>query len=333
MLERKRAPSPGADGDKSSGITTSPRQQLTLEGLLSRHAGREWYFVNPGGNWGDQLIYEGAHFLADRLGLRRQDFDFRNFDPTAIPTGAAIYLHGSGGFNPWGSKRAFRILAQALSVRDALVVQGPQSCSTTTPETEALLAESLRDSRASEIHLLARERATERFLAERLPAHVHLHIDHDTAFQLPVNRLLELAQVSHFGKGRYRLIAAREDNEAPALPPQIHGRAVQLDPATYAISFRHWLRIHAQATSITSNRLHSAILGSLLGKPVTLLPGSYHKNRSVWEHSLRQRGVNWSDGFAPIASVTTRRHWLPRWLRQSWKFERAVKRLQGVPLN
>jgi hypothetical protein len=99
-------------------------ESTRLETLLTRHRLREWHFVRPGGNLGDQLIYAGAEALAGRLGLRCRHFDAENFVPASIGSGAAVYLHGGGGLNQWGSGRALKNFVAALSIPDALVVQG-----------------------------------------------------------------------------------------------------------------------------------------------------------------------------------------------------------------
>ena len=67
-------------------------------------------------------------------------------------------------------------------------------------------------------------------------------------------------------------------------------------------SFNQWVALHRRARCIVTNRLHSAIASVVLGKQTVLLPNSYHKNRSVWEYSLRERGVLWSDEL-PVRSV------------------------------
>jgi hypothetical protein len=93
------------------------------------------------------------------------------------------------------------------------------------------------------------------------------------------------------------------------------------------------LRIHAYADRIISNRLHSAIVGSVLGRPVDLLPGNYHKNRSIWEFCLSQRGVRWLDDFAPENVARPLGYWMPHRIRNSWKVSRTLMRIQGVPLK
>ena len=161
---------------------------------------------------------------------------------------------------------------------------------------------------------------------------IDLHLDHDTALQLtPEDALNGRAQAT-----RYALLALRQDNEAPAGLSWGQFDGVRLDPAYYGRSFDHWVRIHALASRIITNRTHSSILGAVLRKPTTLLGGSYHKNRSIWEYSLAPRGVRWLDWNMDAANhkpVTNPWQQMPLIGRvaRSWKVERALKRLQGVP--
>jgi exopolysaccharide biosynthesis predicted pyruvyltransferase EpsI len=303
-----------------------------LAKLFSQNRQRDWYFVSPGGNWGDHLIYVGAESLARSLGLRWIDLDFRTINDHRIPDGAGIYLHGSGGFNPWYENRPFDNLHKALQVPDSLVIQGPQTCDTEDARTTALWKATFDGALSKQVHIISRERTTASFLSESLKGLVQLHLDHDTALHLSRDELLSLAGLGAPELGRYRLVVSREDDEAPAQFMSGAGDAVVMDPAGFAKSFPHWLRIHARAKSIVTNRLHSAIVGSLLGKPVCLLPGSYHKNQSVWEFSLRERGVKWLDAMNESGQGSGLETWLPRRVAQSWKVQRALLWLRGVPL-
>jgi exopolysaccharide biosynthesis predicted pyruvyltransferase EpsI len=42
------------------------------------------------------------------------------------------------------------------------------------------------------------------------------------------------------------------------------------------------------AKNIYTDRLHVAILSKILDKKATLFGNKYHKNKGVWEHSLRE---------------------------------------------
>jgi exopolysaccharide biosynthesis predicted pyruvyltransferase EpsI len=317
---------------KMADLMTELDSSLKLADLFCANRNRQWYFVKPGGNWGDRLIYAGAECLARSLGLRWTDLDSTSIGREQLTHGSGIYLHGGGGFNAWGSGHPFSNLQMALKVPESLVIQGPQSCDT-SDATSTRLSAAFSNAVCSDIHFFAREANSAEFLAKILPGTVKLHLDHDTAFHLSQDELLTLSKLKKFPTGRYSLVVSREDDEMPSTPVITSDAAVKLDPAYYATSFSHWLRIHAFSTRIISNRLHSAIVGSLLGKPTDLMPGSYHKNRSIWEFSLRERGVKWCEpqgaGIVPASGSD----WLPLQVAASWKVRRFRLWLRGVPMN
>ena len=115
----------------------------------------------------------------------------------------------------------------------------------------------------------------------------------------------------------------------------VNQRGVRLDPVFFCKDFTHWVRLHMGAKSIITNRTHSSILGTILGKETTLFPSSYHKNLSVWEYSLKKRNVQWADG-EKISEVKLKNDltdYLPKFLKKSYKVERCFRFFQGVPLK
>jgi hypothetical protein len=210
------------------------------------------------------------------------------------------------------------------------VVQGPQTIEASQPGIASRFAESLSDIRARHIVFFARERLSLTTLGDLALPGVETALDHDTAFHLDRGSLLALAKLERMPGGRYDLTVLRDDDERPDSTRGERARGAILDPAYVATSFAHWLRIHLFARRILTNRLHSAIAGALAGKAVTLAPGSYHKNRSIWEFSLAERGVQWTDG---IQKGSRAADWLPRRLRKSYKLERLVFFVRGVPLR
>jgi hypothetical protein len=300
-----------------------------LHDIFERYRTHRWFFLAPGGNWGDQLIYRGAESLAGKIGLEWTDIDLHELKEIELGREDCIYLHGVGGFNSWCSGRAFDTLGAALSRRVGLVVQGPQTTEDSPSFLERRLAPILRTREAKEVVFFAREKVTEANLRRVLghATNVVLSLDHDTAFHLSADELLGLAGRGEFPmpRGRYRLHVSREDPEsAGAALASLTG--VVLDAAYFARSFEQWIALHIEARSVASDRLHSAIVSTLLGKQVTLLAGSYHKNRSVFEHSLRDRGVLWREpGARPSEPALLRR------LRNSYKFRQFKCLLAGVP--
>ena len=265
---------------------------------------RPWLFVRPLGNWGDELIFAGAEHLADSIGIDWHSIEPHEFPDTTTSPDHCIYLHGGGGYNNWCSGKAFDNLEIAVNRPAQLVVQGPISTEVFSDWLAARMAGVLKHIECRELLFFARENVTHDTLARlgQVTNGATLCTDHDTAFALSESDILKLAELDGMPGGKYDLIVVREDPEQPVQPEArggakkaTSGSRVVLDPAYIANSFRHWLRIHLYARSVTSNRLHSAILGAIIGKQVTLGPGSYHKNRSVWEYSLANRGVAWAD--------------------------------------
>lgn len=334
-MDDNRVQMHGNRPDQPMNNTDIPLQDagLSLSEVFETHRHRQWYFIKPGGNWGDYLIYAGAEALARKAGLIWTDLDFRTFDPAEIPEGAAIYLHRSGGFNPWGSQRAFLIFRKALSVSKAVVIQGPQTADTTSNETIKLFHEATSNIQSADVYFFAREQITFALLKKILPPAIKIGLDRDTAFHLTKSDIARLAELNRVPNGRYDLLVIREDNEAPTQAPDRKKGFVVMDPAEFAQSFRQWLRIHAYARSIVSNRLHSAILGAILEKPVVLMSGSYHKNKSIWEHDLRARGVVWKESHATARTVGSKPHSSACILHRSWKLRQTMMWLKGVPLK
>lgn len=307
---------------------------IDLRGIFERHRERPWLFVRPGGNWGDYLIYAGAEKMADAVGLDWTSCDSAELEHRLTTPDHCIYLHGSGGYNSWASGRPFLDLEKATAREVHLVVQGPQSCENAPEKLKSRFEQALASIRCRDLIFFAREKTTLQVLQELGLAQygATLGLDHDTALALEPGDLCVIAGLREMPRGNYDLIVFREDNER--LPPGLnasHPKGVVIDPAGAATSFAHWMRIHLYSRTITTNRLHSAIVCAIAGKQVTIAPGSYHKNRSVWEHSLSEKGVAWTDAIRPQENPFWGR--LPRFIRNSYKVGRMRLMLHRVPIR
>ncbi len=305
-------------------------EDASLRTLLASFAAHKFLFVQPGGNWGDHLIYFGAEQLAKDLGIQFRTLDWRTFTSESSEPDEIIYLHGSGGFNSHGSGRAQLILKRALQTPGATVIQGPSTI--ISAGIVERLNRDINAMSAARLHFFARERMSHR-ITEHFPSCVVRHIDHDTAFHANRASLLGLAGVP---VKTVNLYAIRRDVEAVEGTDQLPWSSTSIDPARFARSFKHWVRIHAAAVTITTNRAHSAICGAILQTPTTMLRNGYHKNESLWDYSLRDRGVQWSD-LRPIYSPVPDEpmlNWIPfRRIRESWRLNRLAKGLRGVPMS
>ena len=267
----------------SSGAA-SPR----LFRLFEAYRSTPFLFVESGGNFGDELIWRGAYKLAQLAGLDVRRVPYDEFVGSTVPGNVGVYVHGGGGINPWCSGRAITAFQKALATDSPIAILGPQSVHPDHEFLRARLARDLAQAAARRVAVFARDQISYEALAGCFPG-LDLHIEHDTA--------LNLSRADLDGPRLPRsfvLHVLREDNESNPIPDR-DLLSLSLDPTRFCGSFAQWAALHRSARRIVTNRLHSAIAGAVLGKPTELLPNSYHKNRSVWEHSLRERGVVWRD--------------------------------------
>lgn len=302
---------------------------IPLSRVFREHAGRSWVFITPGGNWGDILIYRGAEHLAKRLGLKTRTLSVEDFAQHEVGPEECIYIHGGGGLNSWCSGTPFQAFKDACSRRCSTVVLGPQTCEAENGNLIERLQNSIEQSKAARIIVLAREWTSLEAFEPLSGYGAEVGVDHDTALHLDVDALLDIAGLSHQPSGRYPLVVVRTDRERKAdAANRTLIRGVQVDTAFEAKSFPHWVRMHLYASDIHTDRLHSGIIGALLGKPVTLYQGAYHKNRSLWEFSLKSRGVRWGSGTLAAEDALS---CIPARIRDCYKVRSLRKRLWGVP--
>ena len=95
----------------------------------------------------------------------------------------------------------------------------------------------------------------------------------------------------------------------PEVPEPKHDRGVFLrtaghakfgsraasDPATFCYLPQDYINFVAAYRHIVTDRLHLAITALGLGRKATLLPVTYHKNRSMWGTWLRDLGCQWAN--------------------------------------
>lgn len=258
-----------------------------LKEVFEAYENRRFLMVEPGGNQGDSMIYAGARKLADEVGL---NYDSIRCEPEVTPPKCGsrriIYLHGGGGFNDWWNWTPRLLKALRTQNPGNIIVVGP-----TTVACQKRYLEKYMPS-PGRIIFFARERTTAEYV-KRLFFPEHTALDHDTAFHLKAgDEYLTPLLGGQEPEQLFTFLGVREDPESPNKMPggidQSRFRYVA-DPCKTDM----WAYLHVKASEIVTNRSHSAILGAILKKPTTLFPGNYHKNRSIYEYSLKKRGVKW----------------------------------------
>lgn len=278
-----------------SGVTTTE-----LYGLFKEYANRPFVFVEPGGNGGDYLIYKGAEKLGRMVGIDFRSIAHEEFMRETYRPDTVIYVHGSGGINPLWSGTPMIELGKAVN-HEGVVILGPSTYWDDLNFLQERIVQPIESARCERLVLMARERVSYDLMMQVIPAGIDFLLDHDTALNLDRSDLENLLQ--EYRREAYTLYGIREDKEA-GTPVQRSYFSVWRDPVQRGQTFMDWLRLHADAREIVTNRLHSSICGSILDIPTTLLPNNYFKNRAVWEHSLSHRGVKW-EGQVAVGRVST----------------------------
>lgn len=266
-----------------------------LLSCLQESQGRLWV-IGLRGNFGDNLIWAGLEAL-----LRRHAQPFElvphdrldGFHPNPEDT---VYIHGGGGWVPFWSGTPERVLKDIVVRHQGRIVLGPSTFSADMDYLEAALFAPLRLAEGRAL-VFCRDQPSFDIVAGPAGKFAQVALDHDTAMNLTCDEILAFGEPVGPSRG-YRLFALRDDPETRP-PGACRMLRAPVDPVRYCYSFKHWVRLHARAASIVTNRLHSAICGSILGVPTTLLPNNYHKARGVWEQSLAARGVQWAERLTP----------------------------------
>ncbi len=303
-----------------------------LSDVFEQYKDKKFIFAQPGGNWGDHLIYFGAEHLAETLGLNYESKTKAEFLALEEITDTVIYIHGGGAFNSWCSDSGFRLLTSALKKKANIVIFGPSSCEGDTEFLTKQFTDCFSENNASACYMFARERKSY-LIYKSIPIlknSVQILQDVDTAFHLTKEVITKRIGEERFD---YDFYGFRDDNEACNVVHDFSFNEVVFDPAIWCTSFEHWMKVHLYAKKIVTNRTHSSVIGSVLNKPTYLFSGSYHKNKSIWLETLQDRGVKWLEPEEAIGLVEI--NWLdkllPNFLKKSWKVKQAFLILQKVP--
>jgi len=269
------------------------------------------FFEPLGGNNGDELIRMGAEHLLTKLAISR----------VASPDEARlIVINGGGGMNDIWRKGLEDFHRLRSTHPDTEIVIGPSSFYFEQTDFAALIAAG-----RAPVTIFCRERASERLLHDILPpGTADVRLSHDLAFELIDSEWLGFLRSgtaeSHvlitLREDREGLVGSRRAGAAARLPAPVRAPLKRLhalyrrkqagsnlsrlitqrgsfeslpivnaDIST-SVSFDRFVDLIRSAALIITDRLHVSILGCLLDRGVTLLPGSYHKIRGVHEFSM-----------------------------------------------
>lgn len=303
-----------------------------LTKIFEQYKDSQFIFVQPGGNWGDHLIYFGAEHLASTLGLDFITLTKEQFLATEDFKDKIVYIHGGGGLNEWCSDSCFQCLEHAMTLGSKAFIYGPATCSQNMDFLISKLEKCFSEVNTSECYFFAREETTFQLFnkIECLTKHATVLKDQDTAFFLSKQAVIDRIGEEKFA---YDFYGFREDNESCGTKVTFSFKEVVFDPAMRCTSFEHWLKVHLHAKKIVTNRTHSSIIGCILQKPTCLFAGSYHKNFSIWSETMQDKNINWLEPGVAFKYVTNG-IWdtvLPEKVKASWKVRDFYLNQKGVP--
>jgi exopolysaccharide biosynthesis predicted pyruvyltransferase EpsI len=277
--------------------------------FLRENRERKTVTVTPGGNHGDTLIHMG---LVKKL--EEQGYDYTSLNLERIYRGNLV-IGGKYLMNIFlwktGIDAGFRLIGVPEDVELVLldgggymndIWYGPALLRAVMRQSQAPIAvapqsyffnrtkfaDYFTDGR--EATLFCREHYSYDHLTEQgLPTNVQLKVSPELALYLTPEDLEEYIEPR---EKCYQLVAMRRDRESAASENIIREIEQACDnPVSRDVSmegsltdFVSWV---ANAETVYTDRLHVAIASFTLGKDTTLYGNRYHKNRGVWEYSLR----------------------------------------------
>ncbi len=282
----------------------------SFERYLAENCDKVMAVVTPGGNHGDTLIHLG---LVKKL--RENNIDYTcfkleqqykenlilgakyivnialnrigsatGFRLLTLPKETELILFEGGGYmnDVWYGPT---LLRQVMRRNPQPVTVGPQSYLFTHTRFDQYFT----DKRP--VHLFCREEYSFEHLRKKgLPENVQYCVSPELALYLTEDDLKEYIVE---GEGGYELLSFRADKES-ALNSLAVREVKELceNPVVSDVSMEGTMKDFVSkvyhAERVYTDRLHVAILSKILSKQVTLFGNMYHKNRGVWELSLRK---------------------------------------------
>jgi exopolysaccharide biosynthesis predicted pyruvyltransferase EpsI len=220
---------------------------------------------NPG-NAGDGLIERGADVLLNKCGINYSTLTYPEVGASDV-----ILILGSGTFcRPW-HHNIERVRFYVAKYQKVCIF--PATFDFTFPPVANFLREL-----APNVIAFCREEVSYSALKTIVPGPERVYLDHDVAFHNDVT--------AWTGAGIGEINCFRTDSESAG--KMIPERNFDISDMGGDAHKTVILDVVKNFGSVNTDRLHVAVAGALLGKQVLLFVNNYHKNRSVFEYSLKR---------------------------------------------
>ena len=247
--------------------------EVDLSDYLQRFRSREIVYIPNPGNAGDSLIADGTLRLLDKVGL-----SYRIGHPQENYSDRLLFYAGGG--NLTGLYENCRHFLLQNKEHNEIVI---------LPHT-IMQEDDLIRSFGDNITIFCREKMSYKYVHELAKHKDKVLLSPDLAFYIddideyknrPADGICQCLRMDIEKTG----ISISQDNidlsHHLIRPGNTSDKAIirQVSLSTF-----DWL---ANYSVIHTNRLHLAIVGSLLGRDVTLRPNNYYKNRAIYDYSLQ----------------------------------------------
>lgn len=289
-----------------------------LERVLEKHRDKRFTLIEPGGNYGDRLIYDGLEKKLDRIGIKYESFNYIDvlrgsyrykfakglnltldninttpFRELPLEEPEIVLIHGGGNFGDlWGSSMdIFKFVTQVYDSTPIIV--GPQTYWLNQTDFGELL-----NGKSQMIKIFCREKYSYNILQSFSYAdNVSLNLSPDTALYLEEDDLQQYVDdgLQMVPNGTYELIAFRTDKESVVASDKVQKLKMECEnPIIQDISlkseiaFEEFVSLTKFADTVYTDRLHVSVLSSILGTDVQMYENRYYKNRGVYKYSLSE---------------------------------------------
>ena len=239
---------------------------MNVESFLRGMSGSTFDRLKNPGNAGDGFIERGADIL-----LTKCNINYCTVTYPSVGASDVLLILGSGTFCRAWYHNIERVRFYVAKYQKVCIF--PATFDFTFPPVAGFLKEL-----APNVIAFCREEVSYNALKTLVPGPERVHLDHDVAFHNDVT--------AWTGAGVGEINCFRTDSEsAGRMIPERNFDISDMGGDAHKTVI---LDVVKNFKSVHTDRLHVGVAGALLGKQVLLFENNYHKNRSVFEYSLRR---------------------------------------------
>ena len=240
---------------------------MNLNQLIEAYKGKTVHvLINPG-NAGDGLIHAGG-----RQFFKSHDIKIREFVYPVEAGGETLFIYGNGQFFETYGKCVRSFLHYNDKYKKVIILP-----STFDSNYEAGI--NLLANLPPHVIVFCREKTSYETALACTNATESIHLDHDLAFSFDFEPWRRK-------KGTGILCCFRTDSESALQRPSFPG----IDISRYGGRNDEWPLLYtiSRFREVHTDRTHVGIAAAMLGKNTFLYDNNYHKNRSIYEHSMQE---------------------------------------------